>query len=74
MISRSNDKMVAGVLGGLAEHLGWSATNLRIVFVVVSLLSAAFPGVIVYSILWFLMPSVPAERREFKVRNPNRDI
>lgn len=61
MISRSrDDRVVAGVIGGLADHLGWSATQLRIVYVVVSVLSAAFPGLIVYAILWFLMPGEPA--------------
>jgi len=53
--SRSN-RVIAGVLGGIAEYLGWSATKLRIVYVIVSALSAAFPGILVYLVLWFLMP------------------
>ena len=53
--SRS-DKMIAGVCGGLARHLGWSANRMRVVYVLLSLLSAAFPGIIVYFALWFLMP------------------
>ncbi len=48
--------MIAGVCGGIAESIGWSATRVRIVYVLVSLLSAAFPGIIVYLALWFLMP------------------
>ena len=54
--SRS-DRMIAGVMGGIARRLGWSPTLLRIVFVVVSLMSAAFPGILVYLILWLLMPN-----------------
>ncbi len=50
------DRVLAGVIGGLAQRLGWSATMLRIVFVLVSALSAAFPGILVYCILWLLMP------------------
>lgn len=52
-------RMIAGVIGGLAEHLGLSVTGLRIVYVVVSILSAAFPGILVYLILWALIPLEP---------------
>ena len=48
--------MIAGVCSGLAKYLGWDADKLRIVYVLVSLLSAAFPGILVYLILWFVMP------------------
>lgn len=53
--SRTN-RMVAGVLGGIAEYFGIDPTLTRAVFVVVSLLSAAFPGLVVYVILWAVMP------------------
>ncbi|MFT4255795.1 MAG: PspC domain-containing protein [Pseudoxanthomonas sp.] len=52
-----NDRMIAGVMGGIAHRWGWNPTLLRIVFVVVSLASAAFPGILVYLILWLLMPN-----------------
>ena len=55
-LKRSHDQMIAGVCGGIAEWLGWSPTRVRIIFVLLSLLSAAFPGVLVYIALWFLMP------------------
>jgi phage shock protein C len=51
--------MIAGVCGGIAEWLGWDPTVVRIVYVLVSILSAAFPGIIVYGILWILMPKGP---------------
>lgn len=53
-------KIIAGVCGGLADWLGWGPTFTRILYVVVSALSAAFPGVIVYIILWIVMPKAPA--------------
>ena len=53
--SRQN-RMIAGVCGGLAEWLGWDATLVRILYVVVSVVSAAFPGLLAYVILWILMP------------------
>ena len=49
-------RVLAGVCGGLAAWLGWDVTVLRVVYVVVSLVSAAFPGILVYLILWILMP------------------
>ena len=52
-----NDRMLAGVMGGIAHRFGWSSTVLRVVFVIVSIASAAFPGILVYLILWLLMPS-----------------
>ena len=49
-------RMIAGVCGGIAEWLDWSPTLVRILFVLISILSAAFPGIIVYIILWVVMP------------------
>ncbi len=53
----SNDKMIAGVCGGLAEYLGWPSGRVRLLYVLVSIFSAGFPGIVVYLILWFLMPT-----------------
>lgn len=50
------DRILAGVCGGIAEWLGWSATTVRILFVLISVLSAAFPGILVYVLLWLFMP------------------
>ena len=51
-----NDKVLAGVCGGLAKWLGWNSTTVRVLYVLVSILSAGFPGTIVYIALWILMP------------------
>jgi len=52
-----NDRMIAGVMGGIARRFGWSSTWVRIIYVVGSIISAAFPGVLVYLILWLLIPN-----------------
>ena len=57
--SRTN-AIIAGVCGGIAESLGWNPTKVRIFYVVLSVLSAGFPGTIVYLILWLLMPKASA--------------
>lgn len=57
---RSNrNKVIAGVCGGIAEWLGWDPTVTRILYVVASILSMAFPGTIVYILLWIVMPKAP---------------
>jgi len=55
-LRRSEDCIIAGVCGGIAEWFGWPANRVRILYVLISVLSAAFPGVLIYLILWFLMP------------------
>jgi len=55
----SRDKrngMIGGVCAGVARHFGWSVTGTRVVYVLASILSAAFPGILVYIILWLLLP------------------
>ena len=53
------DRVLGGVCGGLARWLGWSSTWVRILYVLVSVCSAAFPGALVYVILWVVMPDSP---------------
>ena len=55
-LRRSRNRMIAGVCGGIAEKLGWPAGRVRLIYVLVSVLSVAFPGILVYVILWFVMP------------------
>jgi phage shock protein C len=55
-LKRSYNKMVAGVCAGIAEWLGWDPTVVRVGYVLLSVLSAAFPGILVYIILWIIMP------------------
>jgi len=52
-------RIVAGVCGGIAEWLGWDPTVVRVLYAVVSVLSAAFPGILVYLVLWIAMPRAP---------------
>ena len=50
------DRQIAGVMGGLAEHFRLDPTLLRVIYVVGSILSVAFPGILVYILLWVLIP------------------
>jgi len=53
--SRS-DRMVAGVVGGLAKRMGMDPTLARVLYVVLSVFSAGFPGLILYVALWMVIP------------------
>jgi phage shock protein PspC (stress-responsive transcriptional regulator) len=52
--------MIAGVCGGIAEWLGWDPTLVRVLYVVISVVSVAFPGILVYLLLWIIMPRAEA--------------
>ena len=51
-----HNAMIGGVCAGLARHFGWSVMGTRVAYVLASILSAAFPGILVYIILWLLLP------------------
>ena len=44
------------MLGGIARRYGWNSTLLRFLYVVISIVSIAFPGILVYLVLWLLIP------------------
>ena len=53
--SRKN-RMLGGVCGGLAEYFDMDPTLVRLLYVIGSILSVAFPGTLVYIIMWIIMP------------------
>ncbi|MGE5276326.1 MAG: PspC domain-containing protein [Acidobacteriota bacterium] len=56
-LTRSNrHKMIAGVCGGLAEYFGLDPTVVRVAYVLISIISVAFPGILAYIVLMFVMP------------------
>jgi phage shock protein C len=64
---RSHDnRRIAGVCGGLAKHFDLPSSRLRLVWVVGTLFSAAFPGIFLYLALWYLLPEEPAPAPTFE--------
>lgn len=53
---RSRNKIIAGVCAGIADYLGWDTGLVRLIYLLVTFFSAAFPGVIVYILLWIIIP------------------
>ncbi len=60
-LTRSANKMLAGVCGGLAEYFNIDPTIVRICYVALSIFSAGFPGLLLYIIMALLMPLPKAE-------------
>ena len=54
---RSSNRIMAGVCGGIAEYFDIDPTLIRVAYVILSLFSAAFPGVLLYIILMILIPN-----------------
>jgi len=55
-LTRSSDRMLAGVCGGIANYFDLDPTLVRIAYVILSICSVGFPGMLVYAILWLVMP------------------
>ena len=55
-LRKSRDRILGGVCGGIAEWLGWDLTLVRILYVIASIASVAFPGIVIYLVLWLIMP------------------
>ncbi|MBW8334159.1 MAG: PspC domain-containing protein [Prolixibacteraceae bacterium] len=55
-LTRSKDKMVGGVLAGLGNYFDIDPTIVRIGYVVLSIASVGFPGLIAYLIMWAIIP------------------
>jgi phage shock protein C len=58
----TNDKMIAGVCGGLADFFGLDPSLVRLVFVLMAVLGGH--GVLIYIILWLIVPAYPISKEE----------
>jgi phage shock protein C len=59
LIRIGEGRVLAGVVGGISARFGWYPTLTRIGFVLLSVCSAALPGIVVYLALWLLIPEAP---------------
>lgn len=61
----TQDRMFAGVCGGIGEYLDVDPTLVRLVFVALTLLSSG-SGLVIYVILMLIVPERPADKRQLK--------
>ena len=64
----TQDRMFAGVCGGIGEYLDVDPTLVRLVFVALTLLSSG-SGLVIYVILMLIVPERPADKRKLKGRH-----
>jgi len=55
-LRRSHNQFVAGVCAGFAEYMNWDPTLVRVLYVLLSICTTGFPGLLVYIICWAVMP------------------
>lgn len=55
-LTRSRDKIIAGVCSGLADHFGLDKSLVRIGFVLIGLITALIPMSLLYVAMWFIIP------------------
>lgn len=55
-LKRSKNQQLAGVCAGIAEYFGWDVTLVRVIFALLTIFSAGFPGIILYIVMWIIMP------------------
>ncbi|MCQ2384233.1 MAG: PspC domain-containing protein [Paludibacteraceae bacterium] len=56
-LTKSNNKMLAGVLAGIAEYMDVDPTIIRIAYTALAIFSAGFPGLILYIIMACIIPN-----------------
>lgn len=55
-LTRSADKVLAGICGGVAEYFDIDPTLVRIIYTALTIFTTGFPGVILYVIMLFIVP------------------
>ena len=63
-LTRSTNKVLGGVLGGIAEYFDVDATLVRICYVALSIFTTGFPGLILYLIMLLLVPEAPKSGKD----------
>ena len=56
-LTRSTNKILAGVCGGIAEYFEVDPTLIRVVYAALSIFTTGFPGLLLYIILMLIMPA-----------------
>lgn len=73
-LRRSRDnRMIGGVVSGLANYFGLDISLARVIYVVGSICSAAFPGVLVYILLWVVIPEDEYRRDDYRRDDHRRE-
>lgn len=55
-LTKSTDKIMGGVCGGIADYFEIDPTLVRAGYAILTAFSVAFPGILLYILLCFIMP------------------
>ena len=56
LMRSTNDRLLGGVCAGLAEYFDFDPVLVRIAYAFLTIFSAAFPGLLLYIVMWIVMP------------------
>lgn len=56
LLRSRSERWLAGVCGGIANYFDWDPAVVRLVYLLLSFFSVGFPGLLLYVILWIVMP------------------
>ena len=56
LLRSRSDRWVAGICGGIGDYFDVDPALVRLVYMLLTFFSAGFPGVMIYLVLWLVMP------------------
>jgi len=59
----STDFLLGGVCGGIGEFLGAPVWLIRVLWILLTLLTFGFFGVLIYILLWLFVPKNPSKKK-----------
>lgn len=62
-----NNKVLGGVVGGLAKYLGWDAGVMRVLLVILAITTYVMPVFICYLIAWMVIPVANTPRKKLEM-------
>ena len=68
-LTRSTNKMLAGVCGGIAEYFEVDPTLIRVAYAALSIFTTGFPGLLLYLILMLIMPAAGSNDRQSNIQD-----
>jgi len=71
-LTKSDQKVLSGVIGGFANYINFDATILRLIYVLITLFTGFFPLVIFYIIAAVIMPDAPTKTTRYDFKDDDR--
>ena len=68
-LTRSTNKMLAGVCGGIAEFFEVDPTLIRVAYAALSIFPTGFPGLLLYLILMLIMPAAGSNNGQSNIQD-----